>query len=111
METYLKEKMPYYSLAKRVARTVMGKKGFFRTEDDEVMNAVVGDIENFARLVYWFVEGDPLIGYAFDEYNPMFIIGYYDKVFDTLKEMGYQTHIDEDDDIELFDEIELEYVW
>ena len=111
VETYLKEKMPYFSLARKVARTISGKKGLFRTEDTEVMNAVVGDIENFARLVYWFVEGDLLIGYAFDEYNPMFIIGDYDKVFDTLKEMGYETHMDEDEEIELFDDIALEYVW
>lgn len=111
VERYLREKMPYYTLAKRVARTVAGKKGYYCTEDIGVTNAVVGDIGNFAFLVNWFVGSKTCIGYAYDEDKPMLLIGEYNDLYDILNGMGYESHIDEDEGIEIFDDIVLESVW
>lgn len=111
VERYLREKMPYYTLARKVARTVAGKKGYYCTENIGVTNAVVGDIENFAFLVNWFVGSKTCIGYAFDEDKPMLLVGEYNDLYDILKGMGYESHMDEDEGIEVFDDIVLESVW
>ena len=109
VERYLRGQMPYFPLAKRAARSIAGKKGYYCTEEAEETNAVVSDIENFASLVNWFSPEGTWIGYAFDEDKGMLIIGDYDQVYDALKEMGYESHWDEDEEIEVFDEIELWY--
>lgn len=109
VESYLREKMPSFPLAKKVARTVAGKRQYYLTEDLSVTNAIMDDYDVFPALVNWFMKGVVDLGYAFDEEKPMFIIGEYSKVFNKLKRMGYKTHLEEED-FEVFDNINLEFV-
>ena len=110
VETYLKKQMPYFSMAKKVARTLDGKKGYYLTANPNVMDAITDDENGFPGLVNWFVKNLELsIVFAEDDEKPMYIIGDYIKVEKKLKRLGYKTHMI-DEDWEEFDDIELVFI-
>lgn len=109
VETYLKEQLPYFSLAKKVARTLAGKKEYYFSEDPAVVDAIT-DEKGFPWLVCWFMDNSSgLPVFAKDDEKPMYIIGDYCKVVKKLKRLGYKTHID-DDGFEEFNDIELGFI-
>ena len=110
VEKYLRKHMPYFPIARRVARTLDGKKEYYLTEDPDIVDAVTDNENGFPYLVDWFMKKETMPPvYAEDDEKPMYIIGDYDKVVNKLKRMGYKYHLDDDDSV-VFDDIELNFV-
>ena len=94
----LMEAFPYFSLARKIARTVAGKKMYYYTDDPEIVNIASRDVDAFSALVNWLVSNDDnFYIYAVDVNKPYYVCGDMIKIFKKMKRLGYKSYIDEDE--------------